>query len=46
MQNTITCRECRLCDEKESKCSITGRKVTLDSIRNCKKGLKKTVAVE
>lgn len=39
----IKCRECALCDEDNEKCNLTGRPVTLDSLRNCKKGIKKTL---
>ena len=39
----MTCRECGLCNVDESICSLTKRPVTLDSLRNCKKGIRKTV---
>ena len=39
----IKCRECNLCNVEEKVCRLTGRKVTLDSLRNCKKGIKKTL---
>lgn len=37
----ISCRECGLCKVEEEECSLTGRKITLDSLRNCKKGFRK-----
>ena len=39
----MKCIECDLCSIEEEKCKLTGRKITLDSLRNCKKGIKKTV---
>ena len=39
----MKCRECDLCNEENETCELTGRKITLDSLRNCKKGIKKTV---
>ena len=39
----MMCRECDLCSIENETCKLTGRKITLDSIRNCKKGIKKTV---
>lgn len=36
----MSCRECSLCNMKNEECSLTGRKVTLDSLRNCKKGIR------
>lgn len=37
----MSCRECGLCNVEKEECSLTGRKVTLDSLRNCKKGIKR-----
>ena len=37
----IRCRECGLCNIDEEECSLTKRKVTLDSLRNCKKGIRR-----
>ena len=37
----ISCRDCGLCNVDKEECSLTGRKVTLDSLRNCKKGIRK-----
>lgn len=42
----ITCRECGLCDVCKEECTLTGRKVTLDSLRNCKKSIKKTIMLQ
>ena len=39
----MKCRECNLCNVEEETCKLSGRKVTLDSLRNCKKGVKKTL---
>lgn len=39
----MTCRECALCNEEKEECSLTGRKITLDSMRTCKKGYKKSL---
>jgi hypothetical protein len=39
----MKCRECDLCSIEDETCKLTGRKITLDSLRNCKKGIKKTV---
>ena len=39
----MKCRECNLCNIEEEECRLTGRKVTLDSLRNCKKGFKKVL---
>lgn len=39
----FSCRECALCNVKEEQCSLTSRPVTLDSLRNCKKGIRKTI---
>ena len=39
----MSCRECGLCNVEESKCSLTQRPVTLDSLRVCKKGIRKTI---
>lgn len=39
----IKCRECGLCNLTEEVCKLTNRKITLDSLRNCKKGIKKTL---
>lgn len=44
-QEKMTCRECSLCNESEEKCGLTGRKITLDSLRNCKKGVRKSTIV-
>jgi hypothetical protein len=37
----IRCRECGLCDVEKEECTQTGRKVTLDSLRKCKRGFRK-----
>lgn len=39
----IKCRECDLCNVEEEKCNLTNRPVTLDSLRNCKKGIRKSL---
>lgn len=39
----IMCRECDLCSIEDETCKLTGRKITLDSLRNCKKGIRKSV---
>lgn len=39
----IKCRECRLCDIKQEKCELTNRTINLDSERNCKRGVKKSL---
>lgn len=39
----LSCRECELCDVEKEECRLTRRKVTLDSLRNCKKGLRKII---
>ena len=43
MKHEIRCRDCDLCNETEEVCNRTGRKVTLDSIRNCKFGIDKKI---
>lgn len=45
-ESKLKCRECNLCNVKEEKCSLTGRKITLDSLRKCKKGIKTTTIEE
>lgn len=37
----IICRECNLCNVEQETCGLTGRKITLDSLRQCKKGIKR-----
>lgn len=39
----IACRDCGLCDIDNGLCSLTKRPVTLDSVRKCKKSIKKTI---
>lgn len=39
----MCCRECKLCDTQNEKCSLTGRPIKLDSLRNCKKGIRKVL---
>lgn len=39
----MKCCECGLCNIEDETCKLTGRKITLDSLRKCKKGIKKTV---
>lgn len=39
----ITCRECGMCDVESETCTLTSRKVTLDSLRACKRSIKKSV---
>jgi hypothetical protein len=42
----MSCRDCGLCNVEEEECTLTGRKITLDSLRNCKKGFRKELLKE